>query len=214
MSIIEDKEYMEELARQTLSYIKEYASSELERKDAPDLQDCINNHGIEVVQDVYENEQETIRFIEAISSTPVSQIPENKLKRLKKRAGVSICNDKIQSVSLSKTSAIDTTHLIETIKQKIDKLNAGNYSKVATCSLYVFVDTVFIDEYFSSCVEKTLEEIRLYTKPLMFKMLYLDYYYGICICDIEAGVIKNRVKLDQDARKNIRDAVKIELGMN
>jgi hypothetical protein len=124
MGFIKETKYMEEQARQTLHNICGYDISNLIRSDKPDLQDVQNGIGIEVVQDVYPDEYEALRFIESVWKIPYDQISTKKIRRFESVGGQIIHeNNKIVSTT-GKEKSNSPEHLIETIKGKIKKLNS------------------------------------------------------------------------------------------
>lgn len=177
---------MEEKARHTLHHVCGVALDEWICADKPDLQSAKNHCGIEVVQDVYKNEQEMQRFVETIWGKPCEDIAHKKVQRFMNNGGsLSIKGGIIQGASLGETTN-NPNHLIETIKEKIDLINKGGYKAFDRYGLYVFVETTFIDENFKSFVQQTMDAVSdiQKEKPIKYAMLYLDQHYTLCICDL------------------------------
>lgn len=187
MSLIKSKNYLEELARQTLHQVCGFSLEAWYCSDKPDLQNEKENFGIEVVQDVYSNEQEADRFVESIWSKPYSSIEVDAIRRLKK-LGVTIVhdNDKIISTSCKSTSS-SAEHLIDTICKKIDKLRDGQYRTFERYGLYVFVKSTSIDENFVlPIVDEVIRSAREYISSPAFEVLYLDQKYTLCMPKISS----------------------------
>lgn len=186
MSLIKSTHYMEEAARHTLHHICGFSLDDLECRDKPDLQSKNGKFGIEVVQDVYANERERQRFVETIWGKPYEEIAPKKVQRLERGGGSLRTKDGIiNGASLGETSS-DPSHLIKTVKKKIDLINKGGYKEFKRYGLYVFVETTFIDENFKSFVQQVIDVVAEYQKDrtIRFDMLYLDQRYTLCVCDL------------------------------
>ena len=147
------------------------------------------------------------RFVEAIWKKPYSEINEKKFEKFKKMGGsFSVENGIVQSASLASTNN-DPKHLIKTIEDKIELINGGSYQKFERYGLYVFVDTVFIDEHFSSYVQQVIDEISLYQERFTMKYdtLYLDQLYTLCICDMVKKSFCYK-EITREMRKRIHQA--------
>lgn len=181
--MVKDKYYMEGRARETLIYVCGQNSENLELSDKPDIQNAIDNIGIEVVQDVYEDEMQSEREIAKIWDKPYHSISP-KILSYYKRNGRNIIqeNDRIKSVSLSEKPNTPE-HLISTIQNKINKLNTDSYKKFASYELYVFVDTVTLLGR-ESLVTKIVNAIANINSELFYKKIYLDCWFELYICDM------------------------------
>ena len=162
MRIIKTKKYLEEQARQTLCQVCGYDINGLFCNDKPDIQDKNGNCGIEVVIDIEEDIQELTAFIENVCDTPYDQIDPLKIKHFQSKGGkiTKIVNNKICSAFIGENPD-NPAHLIKTIKKKVDLLNASDYKHFENYSLYVFVNTVSIDESFDSYVLDIMNSVAL-----------------------------------------------------
>ena len=184
MSIIKSTKYMEKQALLTLHHACGLCMEEWICADRPDLQNLRENHGIEVVRDCYAAEQESICHIEEIWGLPIRQVKEKRLAAFR-RAGVSLSeSDGIINGASLLTTPRTPEHLLDTIWDKVRKLNSDHYSGFSSLDLYVFVDTTFIDRSFCSNVDSVLEAIAQWNVPRMFDTLYLDQTYVLCVCDL------------------------------
>lgn len=186
MSLIKTKDYQEEYARYSLHYACDRDITDLFHLDSPDLQDPVHSVGIEVVNDVYRDEEERERFVEKYWGKPIFELKEREIRLFEQNgAQMKIENGIISSARMSGGKPNHSEHLINTIKGKVDKLNDGHYTVFKRYELYVFVRSTFLDENFDYRVWQTIEAIRMYQRPVSFSTLYLDYWYGICICNME-----------------------------
>lgn len=187
MSTIKSTQYKEEQARKTLHYICNFTLDDWCCSDKPDLQNDVDGYGIEVVQDVYRNEQEMSRFIESFWGKQYSEIDEQKIKKFEGLGGtIKVENGRISGASLG-TTTNSPDHLIAVAKGKIDLLNRGQYRSFKKYGLYVFVGTTLVDQDFSSYAQQIIEEVASYqqTKDLKYSILFLDQHYVMCVCDLE-----------------------------
>lgn len=208
MSSIKGKKYMEERARHTLHHVCGVALDEWICADKPDLQSTTNHCGIEVVQDVYENEQEMHHFLETIWGQPLEKVADKKIQRFEECGGsLRIKNGIIQGASLGEKPSYPD-HLIETIEKKVDLINRGGYKKFDQYGLYVFVETTFIDKNWRSFVQQTINAIMKYQKchSIKYDVLYLDQLYTLCICDLRKGTFDHK-EIPREMRELIRDEV-------
>ena len=203
--MIYNKKTLENKARLTLCNICNHSLDTLFCDDKPDLQDLTISYGIEVVEDCYPNEKEAERFIQNIWKKTISNIQDYKIEKLKSLGG-KLHEEKGLVIGASFQEVPNSPiHLINTIKRKIEKLNNGKYKKFNSYGLYVFVDTVNL---FDSFVYSIIETIREYqkNKDYVFKTIYLDGYYKMYICDMEASNFSKKF-ISQEAR----DLIKLQL---
>lgn len=186
MRITRTKQYMEERARQTLCQACGYHADDLFCADKPDIQDRNEKFGIEVVQDIEEDERQREVFIEQVWEKPYDQIDPKKIARFQSTGGKisKVEDNKIRFAIIGKEKPNIPEHLIKTIKKKVDLLNQEHYKYFDSYGLYVFVETVSIDEGFDSYVLSVIESVSSYGQKMNFHMLFLDYDYGICVCDL------------------------------
>lgn len=186
MRVIRTKQYMEERARQTLCQVCGYNTEELFCADKPDIQHKNQSFGIEVVQDIEEDERQCEVFIEQVWHKQYDEIDPKKIQRLQSIGGNigKIENNRIRSAIIAGEKPNIPVHLMETIKKKVELLNKEIYKRFDRYGLYVFVETVSIDEHFDSYVWSVIESVSTYGQKLNFHKLFLDYDYGICVCDL------------------------------
>lgn len=198
-----NKKFVEEYARQTLHYLGLYDRSLLLPRDKPDLQDCANSYGIEVVQDCYPEEREFIRRVLDADNTPFSSLDKKKKAYFRsKNIQLQIINDHVAGAYWNNGHPNNPDHLTQTIFRKINKLNQGGYAPFDSYGLYVFVDTVSIDEQFNSYVSTVIRRSREYRAVRRYSTLYLDYYYGLCVCSLEEKRFQRR-GIDEALRETI-----------
>ena len=203
--MIRDKKELEALAKLTLESVCGYPSGCLKCDDKPDLQDETYSYGIEVVEDCYENEKKAERILTSIWSMPYSDIDQKKLSKYEASGGtLKVSENKILTASLGSTS-ISPDHLIETIKKKIQKLNAGGYHPFVAYGLYVFVGTTYL---WDSYVLNVIDEITRIKNEKNYKIIYLDIGFEICICDIESKTYV-RKNIDKELRNQLDEQVKV-----
>lgn len=186
MRVTRTKQYMEERARQTLCQICGYDVEDLLCADKPDIQDKHGRCGIEVVQDIEEDDRQREAFIEQVWDRPYDEIDPKKIERFQSTGGKisKVADNRIRSAIIGEEKPNTPTHLIKTIKKKVDLLNKEIYKPFESYGLYVFVETVSIDEYFDSYVLSVIEAVSAYGQKMNFQKLFLDYDYGICVCDL------------------------------
>ena len=186
MRVTRTKQYMEERARQTLCQVCGYDIEDLFCADRPDIQHKQGKCGIEVVQDIEEDERQREVFIEQVWDRPYDEIDSKKIGRFQSAGGKisKVEDNRIRSAIIGEEKPNIPTHLIKTIKKKVDLLKKENYKQFDSYGLYVFVETVSIDEYFDSYVFSVIESISEYGQKMNFQKLFLDYDYGICVCDV------------------------------
>ena len=212
MRLAKTKQYMEERARQTLCQICGYDADDLFCADKPDIQDKYGKCGIEVVQDIEEDERQREVFIEQVWDIPYDEMDFNKIKRFQANGGRinKIENNRIRSAIIGEAKPNTPTHLIETIKKKADLLNKAKYKQFDSYGLYVFVETVSVDENFDSYVLHVIEAVSTYSQNIKFHKLFLDYDYGICVCDLLKQDFK-RFSISNQARDSIHKETQIVL---
>lgn len=175
--------YSEKYAKQMLNKILGFNLSYLCHKDKPDLQDFYHNIGIEVTQDVYEDEMQCLRFWNNYEKTPYDKIPQRDIEQYYKNDGqLKIFNNYLIGGKLGKTKENNPNNLIKkTIDKKLKKLNSGNYEIFKYNMLYVFVQTVSLfDSYIVSIIEAVNDAIY----PLKYTRIILDGWFEIIDCDI------------------------------
>lgn len=92
---------IEEYARHTLCYICGHNIENLFCNDKSDIRDRTGEYGIEVVRNIYKNEQEREVFIEQVWNTPYDQIDPQKINRFQRGGGKIIAiENKIHSASI------------------------------------------------------------------------------------------------------------------
>lgn len=208
MSSIKSKNYMEEKARHTLHHVCGVALDEWICADKPDLQSTTNHCGIEVVQDVHKSEQEMHHFLETIWGQPLEKAADKKIQRFEEYGGsLTVKDDIICGASLGVTPN-DPNHLIQTVQRKIDLINRGGYQTFEHYGLYVFVETVIIDEHFSSNVRQVMDVVIARQKecPIKYDVLYLDQHYTLCVCDLIQKKFYYKA-IPKEMRELIRDEV-------
>lgn len=204
MSIIKSKEYLECQALQTLHHICGFELGNWRCSDKPDLQSDTEGYGIEVVQDVHRNEQKMSRFIESIWGRNEAEIDPKTIKKFERLGGsVTFENGHIHNATLGVTTS-SPDHLIATVKRKIDLLNERQYRDFRRYGLFVFVETTFIDENYTSFVQQVVDEVSEYqqTQDLKYDILYLEQSYVMCICDLEKKTFQH-IRISRDMRKCI-----------
>lgn len=158
-----------------------------------------------MVRDVYEHEQKMSRFIETVSSTHYSKIDSRKLDKFRELGGSFELSESgfICSAS-SGTTDNNPNHLIETISKKIRLINQVDYQYFNRYGLYVFVDTVFIDKYFESYVQRVVDDaVRLQAEyKIKYDTLYLDQNYIFYICNLKDKTF-NYFYISQEIRERI-----------
>lgn len=204
MRVTRTKQYMEERARQTLCQICGYNAEDLFCADKPDIQDKHEKCGIEVVQDIDEDERQREVFIEQVWDKPYDEIDPKKIERFRSTGGKinKIEDNRIRSAIIGEEKLNMPSHLIETIKKKVDLLNKANYKKFDSYGLYVFVETVSIDGNFDSYVLSVIEAVSAYGQSINFHKLFLDYDYGICVCDLSKQDFE-RISISHQIRDSI-----------
>ncbi|MBO5043316.1 MAG: hypothetical protein J6D87_10175 [Clostridia bacterium] len=197
------KKYLEEKARQTLSLVCSYNIEDLICEDKPDIQDRQGKRGIEVVQDMDEEERKREVFIEQVWDIPYDQIDSEKIKRFQSEGGEirPIENNRIRGAILGKPKPNTPDHLIETIMKKVHLLNKGQYVHCDSYELYVFVQTVSIDDAYDSYVIDIMNAIPT-NNNRNYEKVFLDYNYGICICDLKNQKFQ-RISISPETRKTI-----------
>ena len=180
-----NKQFVEQYARQTLHFLGLYERSLLLSSDKPDLQDAANSYGIEVVQDCYPEEREFIRRVLDADHTPFSRLDKKKMAYFRsKNIQLQIISDHVAGAYWNNGHPNTPDHLIATVERKLGKLNQGGYAPFAAYGLYVFVDTVSIDEQYNGYVRAVLRAAASWPGPRRYDTLYLDYHYGLCVCSI------------------------------
>lgn len=198
-----NKKFVEEYARQTLHYLGLYDRSLLIPSDKPDLQDPTNRYGIEVVQDCYPEEREFIRRVLDADHTPFSALDRKKKEYFRsKDIQLQIINDHVAGAYWNNGHPNAPDHLIATVIRKINKLNQGGYAPFDRYGLYVFVDTVSIDEHYNAFVRTVLKEVSEYPARRRYDTLYLDYCYGLCVCSLTEKKFR-RSPIDEASREEI-----------
>lgn len=198
-----NKKFVEEYARQTLHDLGLYDRSLLLPRDKPDLQDPVNSYGIEVVQDCYPEEREFIRRVLDADHTPFSALERKKKEYFRsKNIQLQIINDHVAGAYWNNGHPNSPEHLKETIYRKLNKLNQGGYAPFDSYGLYVFVDTVSIDEQFNAYVSSVMRAAAEYPAQRRYSTLYLDYYYGLCVCSLEERRF-SRKSIDETSRERI-----------
>lgn len=197
------KQFVEEYARQTLHYLGICDRSLLLPMDKPDLQDQTNSYGIEVVQDCYPEEREFIRRVLDADHTPFSSLDRKKKEYFRsKQIELQIINDHVAGAYWNNGHPNTPDHLVETVIRKINKLNQGGYAPFQTYGLYVFVDTVSVDEQYNSYVRTVMKRVAEYPAQRYYSTLYLDYYYGLCLCSPKENKLRRRA-IDEASREHI-----------
>lgn len=204
MRVTKTKQYMEERARQTLCQVCGYDTEDLFCADKPDIQDRQGKCGIEVVQDIEEDERQREAFIEQVWDRPYDEIDPKKIERFQLSGGKisRVKDNRIRSAIIGEGKPNTPTHLIETIKKKVDLLNKNFYKRFDNYGLYVFVETVSIDENFDSYVFSVIEAVSTYGRKINFQKLFLDYDYGICVCDLVKQDFE-RIAISHEMRASI-----------
>lgn len=198
-----NKKFVEEYARQTLHYLGLYDRSLLLPSDKPDLQDTANSCGIEVVQDCYPEEREFIRRVLDADHVPFSTLDRKKKEYFRnKNIELKIVGDHVVGAYWNNGHPNEPSHLCKTIIRKINKLNQGGYVSFDNYGLYVFVDTVAIDEQFNSYVRTVMKRAAQYPSERSYSTLYLDYYYGLCLCSVRENRFR-RKPIDEALRELI-----------
>lgn len=208
MNFLKSTRYMEEWARHTLHHICAFSMDELECKDKPDIQSKAGNVGIEVVRDVYADELERQRFAETIWGKAYDDVDKGKVQRFERGGGfITVKDGDIQEIAYGEKPS-NPSHLIKTIEKKVELLNQGGYKVFEAYGLYVFVDTTFIDKYFKSFVQQTIESVVAFQKDQMVKydVLYLDQWYTMCVCDLVKGEFTH-YPISRETQKRIHDEV-------
>lgn len=199
----QSKKFVEEYARQTLHHLGLYDRSLLIARDKPDLQDNVNSYGIEVVQDCYPEEREFIRRVLDADQTPFSGLDRKKKEYFRsKNIELQIIDDHVAGAYWNNGHPNTPAHLVATIIRKINKLNQGGYAPFDQYGLYVFVDTVSVDEHYNSYVRSVLKEVSEYPSERHYSSIYLDYYYGLCVCSVKEQRFQRR-SIDQASREQI-----------
>lgn len=202
--MIYDKTILENIARLILARYCNYPIENLVCLDKPDLQDSINSYGIEVVEDCYSSEKEAERFLTSVWNMKYSEIDSKKIERLLKIGGeLKEKGDKIFSTSLGKGTPNNPTHLIKTIKKKIIKLNNGGYKIFNNYGLYVYVNTVILQ---NSYVESIINEISKNQSELKYSKLYLDMHFQLWICDMNKKTYICK-SIDRNSRNKIVSSI-------
>lgn len=198
-----NKKFVEEYARQTLHALGLYDRSRLRESDKPDLQDLEGSYGIEVVQDCYPEEREFIRRVLDADHVPFSTLDKKKKEYFRsKNIELQIVSDHVVAAYWNNGHPNDPEHLVNTVFRKINKLNQGGYAPFDAYGLYVFVDTVSIDEQFNSYVRAVMRRVSEYPARRRYRTLYLDYYYGLCVCDLKENRFRRKT-IDEACRERI-----------
>ncbi len=199
----QSKQFVEEYARQTLHLLGLYDRSRLLPRDKPDLQDPAGSYGIEVVQDCYPEEREFIRRVLDADHTPFSALDRKKKAYFQSKGiQLQIVHDHVAGAYWNNGHPNEPSHLIATIYRKLNKLNQGGYAPFNRYGLYVFVDTVSIDEQYDHYVRSVLRAAAECTAPRWYDTLYLDYYYGLCVCSLREQRFR-RLGIDEAARERL-----------
>lgn len=197
------KRFVEEYARQTLHFLKLCDRALLLPRDKPDLQDAAHSYGIEVVQDCYPEEREFIRRVLDADHIPFSALDKKKRAYFRSKGiELQIINDHVAGAYWNNGHPNNPNHLIETVIRKTNKLNQGGYAPFARYGLYVFVDTVSIDEQYNAFVRTLLDAMSDYPARRRYATLYLDYSYGLCVCSTETKRFTRR-SIDECSRELI-----------
>jgi hypothetical protein len=205
---MQEKYNMERLARLTLKVVCDYPIECLICDDKPDLQDAIHSYGIEVVEDCYHNERKAERFISGVWQKQVSKIKPEQIKRLEELGGsITEENGVVASASLGATQN-GPTHLIDTIKKKVEKLNSGGYDEFAQYGLYVFVDTVFLFDSYVHSVTETIAEYQA-DRTRVYETIYLDGSYEMCVCDMRQKSFV-RKQISREDKEKIREKLRTQ----
>ena len=201
---IQNKREMENRARITLGLILEYDISCLVCKDMPDLQDDVHSVGIEVVEDCYEDERERERCFSGYYGKAIAEIPEDKISRFESN-GAKLHTEKgvITRASLGPIRNNDPSHLIETIRKKLVKLNQGHYAQFNRYDLYIFDDTVSL---YPSYLETIMDAVGSIEAKKKFSVLYIDGFYKMAVCNLTDGSRKI-VSISEEMRQRISDRV-------
>lgn len=174
--------YAEELAKQMLNQILDFDLSTLCHKDKPDLQDFDKKIGIEVTQDVYENEMQCLRFWNRYEKTPYDKIPQKEIDLYYKNLGtLEVSDNRLITGKLGEEKANNPSHLIKTINRKLLKLNSGHYTIFDNNMLYIFVETVNL---FDSYIISLIEAVNDADYPLKYTRIILDGWFELCDCDV------------------------------
>lgn len=185
----------ERRARLTLHYLLDYELSQWKPCDTPDLQNYFQNAGVEVVQDLYENEVQHDTVLKEIWDKPFSECKTKSKERFRRgKVTIHVENDRITSAEYPATSS-DPSQAILQIKKKVDALNTDRYTLFATYGLYVFVNTTFVDQNHGSFVQQIMDELAVYQKDKsrQYDMLYLDQRYVLCVCDLKKNTFEHKV---------------------
>lgn len=204
MSIKKTTEYMENLARITLIHLLGFDEADLFCDDKPDIQSHSGHVGIEVRQDVFENEQIIFRAAERVWGMQRKYAPKKEIQRIEKSGGVITVDSSgcINGITAPGTNNC-SKHIIESAKDKLIKLNAGGYKIFQENHLYLFVESLML-ECCESYIYELMEFVHSYqgSRSLSFSKIYLDQHYVLYVCDIQNMKLQkiNISKAERDYR--------------
>lgn len=179
---IHGKQYLENYARWMLILKFSFSEADLLHADSPDIQDTVNDIGVEVVEDTYEDLKQLERFWVDYQNCRISEIPQRKIDGYKKRGGSLVLSNDTLLEGRFPSKANNPEHLIKTIEGKIDKLNSGNYKKFLHPMLYVFCDTVDLHD---SHIQSVIDTVYENSSAMQYERIYIDGFFEIVCCDMK-----------------------------
>lgn len=196
-----NKNFAEQAACYILTHLLGYDHTDLFCSDKPDIQSHSGKIGVEVRCDIYQHEQDIIAIAKKIWSKEFAQIPKNARKKIAKYGG-EIFADASGSINRihvgEKTN--DPAHLIDSAKDKLNKLNAGGYAIFEENDLYLFVESILL-EYAESHIYSFMKAVKDYPGRV-FDYIFLDQHYVLYVCNIKTQSFK-KVPIPQEFRDEL-----------
>jgi hypothetical protein len=134
-----EKFFYEEHARLSLiNLFPERFSNKMIIDDKPDLQDKINNIGVEVTRAMFDDAGEANGFFEKIKGTCINDLDPRKVNNFEKLGNKPLfLNDKIEGY-FAPASWVSDKELIRAFESKLKAVNKGNFTCFESNGLYIF----------------------------------------------------------------------------
>ena len=179
----ESKDYYEQYAKEILVQIGLFNRDDIEVKDKPDLWITSKNIGIEVVRDIFSNEEEATNFIihEIIEKNrTLTEQEQHKMYKL----GVESFNNRNYNFAWTPNNM---THIKSTIDKKINVLNKADFRIFEKNGLYIYVDTLILSE---QRIIKLMDYTSRKDIKYNFDTFYLDGIHELWVCDLKRKSIQ------------------------
>lgn len=199
---VHNKYYYEGYARAVLVELQQFNAEKLICTDQPDLQDAVNNVGIEVVRDIFPDDEANTQFWAHYQDSDYSSIPKERITNYENRGGIlEVTDEKLIGGSFPQRDN-NPENLINTIRKKtVEKLNGGKYKLFKSNMLFVFTETVSLYDSYIKTVMETANHIPV---PMHFDHLFLfgetDGAIQLCCCDQKA-LTYQRISVSSDIRE-------------